>query len=547
MSRRSLRFSALTAALLLATGGAFSGAALGQETTTTPAPTTTPETSTTAPETPMESPAEVEPLPDLSISVKLDRDRYALPDLVHATVTLANVGTVVAEEVHIFISGLKLTDADWGDYMRQLEPGASKVFEVNGLIDGYTRGRFEVHAGAWFSGADANPADNVASTSAAVTGVSGHVAGLVYGDRNHDGKPDPGEALAGAVVHLDGGMPFDRVSTTTGVDGRFAFDDLNPGEYEASYHLPGGWTVYGGPEVFSVTVDVDKPVELSVPGSRTMTEVLAVSMALDKDVYTFGDPVRLDVTLTNHTAWDVTGVNVQCVEREYYLMPANPGWGVFSPGGPGATVPAGQSVTISITDVVRDGARVYGELGVLCRFAPGDGWEGRVEATDTARVQGGIGALEGILAGYDRPHFQVTGPPPSPIPQTKIVFIERATKRIAGSVITDAHGHFTIGGLAAGEYQPVIVGPWKTSTTVHVKADITSSAYIYAQWGPDVPDPETTTPPQPPGGGGGTPPDESDNELAYTGASVIGLSIAGLVTVLVGLVVLIASRRRRTT
>ena len=56
--------------------------------------------------------------------------------------------------------------------------------------------------------------------------ASGAIKGLVYIDRNLNGRPDPGEALAGAVVRLDG------QATATGTDGTFTFYNLAPGQYQ---------------------------------------------------------------------------------------------------------------------------------------------------------------------------------------------------------------------------------------------------------------------------------------------------------------------------
>ena len=56
--------------------------------------------------------------------------------------------------------------------------------------------------------------------------ASGSVKGLVYIDRNANGRPDSGEGLAGAVVTIDGR------ATASAVDGTFTFYNLPPGQYE---------------------------------------------------------------------------------------------------------------------------------------------------------------------------------------------------------------------------------------------------------------------------------------------------------------------------
>ena len=56
--------------------------------------------------------------------------------------------------------------------------------------------------------------------------ASGTVKGLVYIDRNANGRLDSGEGLAGAVVTIDGR------ATASAVDGTFAFYNLPPGQYQ---------------------------------------------------------------------------------------------------------------------------------------------------------------------------------------------------------------------------------------------------------------------------------------------------------------------------
>jgi hypothetical protein len=76
--------------------------------------------------------------------------------------------------------------------------------------------------------------------------ASGTVKGLVYIDRNANGKPDPGEGLAGAVVTIDGR------ATVSGMDGTFTFYNLPPGQYQIrldSSRLPERVSPLSGTEV----------------------------------------------------------------------------------------------------------------------------------------------------------------------------------------------------------------------------------------------------------------------------------------------------------
>lgn len=561
MSRRSKCFSSLTAALVLLFSTASTGAGLAQETTAptttstdTTAPTTTTEPlapTTTAPVPPSSEPAQadddVTPLPDLSVTVELDKPHYSSHEPVHATVTITNIGTGVATRARVHDTGLATTQDSWGDWASngpgaRLEPGTSTVIDITAKIAHVLDGgvKFSVEAGRALDGfVDANPADNAAVAEAEVTVTVGSVTGLVYVDHNHNGTPDQGEALAGSTITVNGGVPFLHIEVTTGQDGRFALNGLNTGSYDAWYQLPDGWQVYGGPDLFRWTVEPGQPVEMSVEAMRPASELLTVSMALDKDVYAVGDQVHLAVTLTSRVTWDITGVTAHCdTLRENNLVPTAPGWGVLAPGGPGASVPAGQTVTIPVTDTIRDVAWVYGLVRVTCRFAPGDGYYGRTEATDSARVPGGFGMVKG-RAVPGRARLDPT------VANTEIVFSDWGTKEFAGRTTTDANGNFVLGELAAGEYTAAVTG-WGPQRTVTVKANTTNDLYLSVDRIPAVPTPDPTTSPAP-GPGGAGPPSGDPQDLAYTGASVIGLSILGLLALLAGAGTMITFRRRRTT
>jgi hypothetical protein len=89
--------------------------------------------------------------------------------------------------------------------------------------------------------------------------AAGTVQGSVYIDRNLNGRLDPGEALAGAVVTLDGR------ATVTAADGSFAFYNLLPGQYDVhldTTHLPERVSPLTGTEA-----------RVSFPHGETMTVI----------------------------------------------------------------------------------------------------------------------------------------------------------------------------------------------------------------------------------------------------------------------------------
>jgi hypothetical protein len=82
------------------------------------------------------------------------------------------------------------------------------------------------------------------------------ITGHIYEDRNGNGRYDPGEGIAGAVLHLDG------FATATTTDGDFGFYNIEPGHYTVRLdpqRLPEGYRALGPAEI-AVDLPADRPV-----------------------------------------------------------------------------------------------------------------------------------------------------------------------------------------------------------------------------------------------------------------------------------------------
>ncbi len=95
---------------------------------------------------------------------------------------------------------------------------------------------------------------------------SGVIFGLVWEDANGNGQPDADEAaLPGARALLMDVRGIPLLSMTTGVDGRFAFIDMPPGEYQVQVAPPAGQdmiTPY--PQTIAVTPDASIEVNFGL-------------------------------------------------------------------------------------------------------------------------------------------------------------------------------------------------------------------------------------------------------------------------------------------
>ncbi|HIQ04984.1 MAG TPA: hypothetical protein EYH31_04710, partial [Anaerolineae bacterium] len=100
---------------------------------------------------------------------------------------------------------------------------------------------------------------------------TGHIAGIVFYDANGNKNHDDGEPpLAGAQIELQqGGSTLDSI--TTGMDGRYAFRDLSPGDYDVLETDPAGYTSDPADNIRSVTVVSGTTVLADFPDQAILT------------------------------------------------------------------------------------------------------------------------------------------------------------------------------------------------------------------------------------------------------------------------------------
>jgi LPXTG-motif cell wall-anchored protein len=329
-----------------------------------------------------------------------------------------------------------------------LEPGASHTVELSG----HTR-----RADSESVGLTGHVFDHTGmgiaefSQTAAVTRTYGSVSGIVFADRNGNATFDAGEQLPGAAIawqyayYSEPEAPF---RTTADANGRFSFPSIPATRYQMANAELDGWTV------LSRTIDVDqsdKNVNLRMRAVKPVRRELAAELKFTKDSYAPGDLAHVTVTLSNSGAIPLTGIAAHCNGNgdHHALWGFGPGWGQLSPRSSGVTVPAGQTRTFDVTDVVPDAAFDKGYVAVRCEFGyVGD--ENTLDmplAQDDALVPGGIGVIKGEIAYY--PEGEGSGKPRQPIAGARVVLVNERPCHVAEQ-LTDNDGRFEFVNLPAG-------------------------------------------------------------------------------------------------
>ncbi|WP_148089011.1 hypothetical protein [Saccharothrix texasensis] len=375
-------------------------------------------------------------------------------------------------------------------------------------------------------------------------GAKGSVSGLLYGDRNGVREP-----LAGVQVRLNRGG--EEVVGTTGTDGRFRVTDLPRAVYSIYFgRVPGGWVL---PANLSVEVDGDESVEYAA--IRPFTDHLAASVAFTSDTYAVGDTAQITVTLTNSGTVDLPKIVAFC-DRSGGEGPHvvdidlnGLAWDA------GVAVPAGQTVTVTITGTVPPKTADYGAVSVSCSF--GDDFyneRGFPHAYTIARVPAGS-THTWVRFAHDANGDDRIGDDEG-VSGLTVRLVDWFSEQTVTEGVTDAGGRVDFADFPAGPYWIVIQGPWRFDFP---DGDPTDRTLMYFRancgdhcggWTPPlVPAADNT--PTPPGGqapGAQTPAAPAAGggaaALANTGATPLGLTMSGVLLLVAGAALLRGGRRR---
>ncbi|WP_255632260.1 carboxypeptidase-like regulatory domain-containing protein [Amycolatopsis sp. TNS106] len=381
------------------------------------------------------------------------------------------------------------------------------------------------------------------------------MAGVVFGDKNGNGKLDDGEQLADIPLFLRHSISSQEYKATSDADGKIDFGEVPAVEYLLS---GGGDSIKGWLFPLKVIRAGADTTDLPMRGVRPLNDALKASVSFTKDTYKPGELAQVTVKLTNYGRLPLVGIVAGCNRAGVdFALKGGPGWGELEYFA-GATIAPGQTRIFDVTEKIPDGALNHGRVSVSCDFGYTDvGIGGNPRASDEAAVPGGIATLAGQVihtADPDKPAKGLAG--------VKVVLASDGDCPTIVETTTDAEGHFKIANLVPGPKYRLFFAPpqgWRilydNPISIYVVGPADNPARLHVEAGqgdeppPTLPtrrpgcDASANTTPAP-----GTPGNQASGGgagLARTGADVLGLGTLALAALALGAGLVFTSRRRR--
>lgn len=289
-------------------------------------------------------------------------------------------------------------------------------------------------------------------TTAVVNQVFGDYHGVLFLDRNHDGMFEPGEGVDGITAQFTIVAAPNSVveQATSGPDGRLTLTHVPVGTYGVEYTSHHNWVV-GDPTALNsgaaTVTEAGAPTQFLVV-TQPLSARLKVEFGFDQTSYQPTDTAHLTVTMTNTGKQAITGVIADCnrAGAENGLFSFD-GWGALSSSGPGATVPAGTTVTFHVDQPMPAGAQTDGYVDAPCVFGPepdGNPLAGFPGGEERAKVPG---LLSPTVVGFVRSDDTTV-----PVTGLKVRIVDEVAKQVVTVATTDANGQISLPALPAGLY-----------------------------------------------------------------------------------------------
>ncbi|RJQ70796.1 hypothetical protein D5S17_28605 [Pseudonocardiaceae bacterium YIM PH 21723] len=392
--------------------------------------------------------------PRLDLTASAPAKTYDLGWYVPITLTARNPGTTAVSGFPVTASStagcrFALDGDDWPglrDGSVSVEAGATRDFSLRAV---FSRGSGDCPI--TFSSAVGTA---TATVKLPVIPV-GTVQGVLFGDRNGNGAPDSGEALAGVRVAVIDAY-HDRRAVRTDAEGRYRAEGVPQGHIEvAPEELPDGWVIDGGDDH-----RLGDNLTLDLPARRPLSDKLVVTGKFGKDTYQPGETAELTFTLSNRSDEPFSRIGPICdrIGQSPDHVDTSK-WDAFKYG---VDLAPGETKTFTVTSTVPAKSPQYGVVRASCDFTPGNyDRVGNPHADLYAHVPGGKRDLSGLFFHNENGNWEVD--PGEAKAGVRADLVDKVTGETIAVTQTNAEGRFLIADVPFGSYTLRPSGPWRLS------------------------------------------------------------------------------------